>query len=317
AGSLRLVYLSNERNTDAAAYGRIVEFVKRGGRLIIGVGRESDIPLLNRFLLQPLRMGRLGSVVDAGAGEKAEADPKALARLDGLPAAPGSLGLVRKRFAFTPDSGTVVLVTQGGGPVLALRDFHLGRALLWTTDLDDLEWSDVGVAPLVPLLHQAFQEGAGGLTANRAVASDSVLEYSLAEAGARAEVRDPEGRPFTRVRADGSRLRIGPFDRLGLHTVVQGGDTGVFAVNLEPRGPLPASRTEWEEWNADRRKDVMRGLVEFRGRVQVAAPEAGGHARTAIRPLWRAFFLAAILLLFLEGLIATAFSPDSRGRQAA
>ena len=44
ATSLRLIYLSNERNTDAAAYGRIVEFVKRGGRLIVGVGRESDIP---------------------------------------------------------------------------------------------------------------------------------------------------------------------------------------------------------------------------------------------------------------------------------
>jgi hypothetical protein len=201
--------------------------------------------------------------------------------------------------------------------VLALRDFHLGRALLWTTDLDDLEWSDVGVAPLVPLLHQAFQEGAGGLTANRAVASDSVLELSLAEAGAKAEVRDPEGRPFTRVRADGARLRIGPFDLPGLHTVVQGGDTSMFAVNLEPRGPLPASGEDWEDWNADRREDVMRGFEEFRGRVQVATSEAGGHARAAIRPLWRAFFLAAILLLFLEGLIATAYSPDPRGRQAA
>src|SRR5207249_4089100 len=47
ASTLRLIYLSNEKTNDAAVYGRIVEFVKRGGRLIIGVGRESEIPMLN------------------------------------------------------------------------------------------------------------------------------------------------------------------------------------------------------------------------------------------------------------------------------
>lgn len=328
---LRLVYLSNERNTDAAAYGRLVEFVKRGGRLIVGVGRDSDVPLLNRFLLQPLRMGRLGAAIGSvggptdgpADGSRATVEPEALAHLGGLPANPGPLGLVRKRFAFTPDSGTAILarltgsVGDGGGPVLAERDFHQGKVLLWTTDLDDLEWSDLGVAPLVPLLHRAFQEGGGGLTANRAVASDSVLVLDLPEPGMRVEARDPEGRPFTRLRDEGGRLRLGPFDRTGIHTVRMGSDTVAFAVNLAPIGPV-AWRTmeDWIAWNADRKAAVMKALGPFGRRVLVAPPEAAGTARAAVRPLWKAFFLAAILLLFLEGLVASAYSLGLSSRDS-
>lgn len=313
-GALRLVYLSNDRNTDAAAYAHIVEFVKRGGRLIIGVGRESDIPMVNRFLLQPLRMGRLGAVTES-AGARAEADAKSLALLGGLPANAGPLGMVRKRFAFAPDSGTVILIRQGGEPVLAERDFHQGRVLLWTTDLDDLDWSDLGVAPLVPLLHRAFQEGAGGLTSNRTVDSDSLIGIDLADPGSRPEVRDPDGRPFTRFRLDGGRLRLGPFDKLGLHRISWGRDSTAFAVNLASRGPVQSREVEdWEQWNLGRKAEFLKGFESFRGRVVVAPADAEDVVRSAVQPLWKAFFLAAILLLFLEGLIASAYSL---GRKAA
>lgn len=312
---LRLIYLSNERNTDAAAYGRIVEFVKRGGRLIVGVGRESDIPMLNRFLLQPLRLGRLGAVTEVMSQGRAEPDAAALARLGGLPDRPGPLGLVRRRFAFAPDSGTAILIRQGGEPVLAEREFQAGRVLLWTTDLDDLDWSDLGVAPLVPLLHRAFLEGAGGLAGNRAVDSDSLLTLEMPDAGNRAEVRDPDGRPFTRARADGNRLRLGPFDKLGLHRVAFGADTTVFAVNLAARGPSPLEEAGWKEWNAAGKAEFLSAFEPFKGRVLVASPGDGDPARASVRPLWRAFLLAAVLLLFLEGLIAAAYAmgkPDGR-----
>jgi hypothetical protein len=276
------------------------------------VGRDTDVPLLNRFLLQPLRMGRLGAAVGTPEGVRASAEPEGLARLGGLPANPGPLGLVRRHFAFLPDSGTAILARlagDGAAPMLAERDFHLGKVLLWTTDLDDLEWSDLGVAPLVPLLHRAFQEGGGGLTSNRAVESDSILVLDLPEPGMRVEARDPDGRPFTRFRAEGGRLRLGPFDRTGIHTVRMGSDTAAFAVNLAPLGPA-AWRTaeDWSAWNADRKAAVLKALEPFGRRVLVAAPEAAGTARAAVRPLWKAFFLAAILLLFLEGLVASAFS---------
>ena len=154
---------------------------------------------------------------------------------------------MRKRFAFAPDSGAEILLSQGNPPeaVLAAREFHRGQALLWTTDIDDLEWSDIGVSPLIPLLHQAFQEGGSGdRSANLAVASDSLFTFAADPGGGAASrgigrsgrVRDPEGRAFTKVRADGSRLRIGPFDKLGIHRSSPASDTSAFAVNLAARG---------------------------------------------------------------------------------
>jgi hypothetical protein len=326
--SLKLVYLANERGVDPAAYSRAVEFVKQGGRLIIGVGRESDVPMLNRFLLQPLRLGRLGNLVEAPSSAPVSADRSALSRLGRLPADLGALGSVRKRFAFLPDSGTDILLSQvppsasaegsarenAGSArengVLAARDFHRGKVLLWTTDIDDLNWSDLGVSPFTPLLHQALQEtGSEERARNLSVASDSVMTMNLEEdeSGAAAaggpampaEVLDPEGRAFTKVRRDGRRLHIGPFDRLGIHRVVIGGDTTAFAVNLA--GTVSSV--------GDAAKDeFLKAFAPYGSRLSVAPETDRSIAGTAVRALWPWLFLASILLLFLEGLIASAVS---------
>lgn len=314
---LRLIYLASERSVPPEAYARAIQFVKGGGRLIVAAGRESDIPALNRFLLQPLRLGRLGGLADTAG--TVTADPAALARVgraSGDPAAAAkALGAVRKRYAFSPDSGTSILLAQGGAAILAERDFHAGRVLLWTTDLDDLEWTDLGVSPLIPLLHQAFQEAAAGeRAANLAVASDSLF-ISPAPAGDEgpgkaAEVRDPAGRPFTRVRAEGGRLRIGPFDKLGLYRIVRGKDTAAFAVNLLPAAsaaPTPVSG-EWEEAEARAKEAFLAACAGYPNRVTVLSPEDPVSVRAAARRLWPAFLLGAILLLFLEALIAFRFS---------
>lgn len=330
---LRLVYLAVGPGASAETYARAVEFVKQGGRLIIAAGRQSDAPLLNRFLLQPLRLGRLGNLVDSVS--PVTADRAALGRIgraSGDPAvAAAALGQVRKRYAFAPDSGTDLLLTAGGAAVLAGREFHRGHALLWTTDLDDLEWTDLGVSALVPLLHQAFQEaGAGERAANLEVAADSIYAVSLAAGSAAergtvassgaavvggsigAEVRDPEGRPFTKVRGEGGRLRIGPFDRLGIHRVIAGAETLAFAVNLLPgnvAGAEPtladAGRAEAESIARDAFREAMK---PYHGRVAILAPEDPVAAQGSLRRLWPAFLGAAILLLFLEGLISSAFS---------
>jgi hypothetical protein len=314
AAPLRLVYLSAEGAVPTETYARAIEFVKQGGRLIVAAGRASDIPGLNRFLLQPLRLGRLGNLVE-GSGP-VNADRQALARVAqaaGNVAAAGNLGAVRERYAFTPDSGTAVLLAQAGAAVLAERDFHQGHALLWTTDIDDLDWTDMGVKPLVPLLHQAFQEAAAGeRAANLAVAADSiyVLALPVGAEGSGAEARDPEGRPFTRTRVEGGRMRIGPFDRLGLYRVIQGGDTSDFAVNLLPStqmAPTPASE-EWASAEAAAKDAFLASAKPYHGRLTVLAEDDPVTARTSVRRLWPAFLLGAILLLFLEGLISSRFS---------
>jgi aerotolerance regulator-like protein len=359
-GGLRVVYLAAERGSRPDTYARAVEFVKSGGKLILGVGRESDIPGLNRFLLQPLRMGRLGNLLDVPAGVPVLADRSALSRLGRLPADPGTLGAVRKRFAFAPDSGAEILLSQGNPPeaVLAARDFHRGQVLLWTTDIDDLEWSDIGVSPLVPLLHQAFQEaGSGGGSSNRSVASDSLFAFAADPgnggagtgspgASAGPVVIDPEGRAFTKVRADGARLRIGPFDKLGIHLIVTGGDTSAFAVNLAQREAFSgqafsgqassassggsaaamaagsgaaadtasdADGNRWKEANDEARSVFLGAFKPYHGRVIALSPDEPAAVQASMRKLWPALLLAALLLLFLEGLISATFSIRKNG----
>lgn len=317
-GKPRLVYLSGERGVPADAYARAVEFVKHGGSLIIGAGRESDVPMLNRFLLQPLRLGRLGNLVENAGTIPVKTDAQAMAGLGRLPRDPGAVtGAVRKRFAFAPDSGVDVLLSQGGRgeAVLAARTFHRGHVLLWTTDIDDLEWSDLGVAPFTPLLHQAFQEaGSRERAANATVASDSVhtapIDPGAGGSGIGMEVRDPEGRIFTKVRADGSRLRIGPFDKLGIHRVIAGKDTQDFAVNLSRTGPagIPASLEEWESRDRIAKTEFLQGFEAYRGRLRILDQGASPAAQASSRSLWPMLFLAAILLLLLEGLISSKFS---------
>ena len=329
SGSLRLAYLAAERGASQEAYSRAVEFVKRGGRLIIGVGRESDIPLLNRFLLQPLRLGRLGNLSESAAGQPVSADRAALAGFGRIPLPAGTPGTVRKRFAYEADSGAAILLFQGdrSGAILAARDFQRGKALLWTTDIDDLDWTDLGVSPLTPLLHQAFgagedpaDGGAGSRNENRTVASDSIYGLSLdrifpgagapgagsgagAEAGggtASVTVLDPEGKAFTKVRRDGDRLRLGPFDKLGIHRIASGKDTFAFAVNLA-QAPI-------RDGEDSAQAEFLDACKAFPGRVQVLRPSDPAGVRASVRRVWPALLLAAILLLLLEGLISATFS---------
>ncbi|MEO7424087.1 MAG: BatA domain-containing protein [Fibrobacteria bacterium] len=320
--ALRLAYIAAERGAPPEAYARAVEFVKRGGRLIIGVGRDSDVPLLNRFLLQPLRLGRLGNLVESPVDQIVGVDRQALAGIGRLPANRGAPGTVRKRFAYAPDSGTAILLYQGtpAEAVLAARDFQRGKALLWTTDIDDLDWTDLGVSALTPLLHQAFQEadGANGSgNGNLSVASDSVYTAVLeppaggeyAGQGAKPDganalvtVRDPEDRPFTKVTRDGSRLRIGPFDKFGIHRIFAGKDTFAFAVNLAQ------TQSAGAETQAAAKAGFMAACEPYRGRVTILEPGDPAYVQSSVRRLWPAFLLAAILLLLLEGLISATFS---------
>jgi hypothetical protein len=162
-------------------------------------------------------------------------------------------------------------------------------------------------------LHQAFQEAAAGeRAANLAVASDSIYALGLAEGeeNSRPEARDPLGRPFSRVRIDGGRMRLGPFDKLGLYRVIRGKDTTAFAVNLIPAGTgasTPASE-EWASADAAAKEAFLAACKPFSGRIAVLGQDDPMAAQTSLRRLWPAFLLGALLLLFLEGLISSRFS---------
>ncbi len=332
--TLKVVYLANDRNRDQQGYAQAVEFVKKGGKLIIGVGQETDIPMLNRFLLQPLRMGRLGNLVESPTSALVSINRIALARLGSLPKDLGSLGNVHKRFAFLPDSGTEFLLSQTDpistqnsdgatapsrqdGAVLVAGNFHRGKVLLWTTDIDNLDWCDLGVRPITPLVHQALQEtGTEGQAQNLSIPSDSIFildlddiqvdayHHSVSEAATSPEIRDPEGMIFSKVHMEGQRLYLGPFDRLGIYKVIQASDTTEFAVNL-------ASGSDWERENEKNKTTWLSEFKDFRGRIIVQSSRTSVTGLASVVTLWPKLILAAILLLFLEGIIALAFSPKA------
>jgi hypothetical protein len=115
------------------------------------------------------------------------------------------------------------------------------------------------------------------------------------------------------VRADGNRLYLGPFDQLGLYQVIQGQDTTQFAVNLADRSGIsnetgkPISQ-DWKRENQEAKAAWLKEFSDFPGRLTVQSNQAPASSQAPVMTLWPKLFLAAILLLFLEGMIASAFS---------
>jgi Aerotolerance regulator N-terminal len=326
----RLIYLANDRGVDPATYTKVVEFVKRGGRLIIGVGEASDIPSLNRFLLQPLRMGRLGNLIETSTDHPITLNKSAISTLGQLPKDLGNSGTVRKYFTFLPDSGTEILLSQAQGEnredpsdaILASHRYYRGKIFLWTTDIDNLNWTDLGVQPITPLLHQALQiTGLDERVQNFSIASDSILTLSMQEfsnptaiglnplqsnpSEPTPKILDPDLRPFTRLRFDAQKWHIGPFDQIGIYQVILGRDTSSFAVNL---ASSVLEKGEWKKENQQAKSLILEAFKAYPGRLIVISDQHPPLGQSTARALWPALLLASILLLFLEGLIASAFS---------
>ena len=143
--------------------------------------------------------------------------------------------------------------------MLAERDFHRGKVLLWTTDLDDLEWTDLGVARWSPCCtrpsrkarRRAHRQPHGGFRSFfRDLDANALARPRGDRASARTRASIPSGP--SPVQAEGGRLRVGPFDKLGLHRVVSGTRTPpradpsprylAFAVNLAARALRPRTK---------------------------------------------------------------------------
>lgn len=321
-----VIYLSNEKGAPSEAnsevYSRLLEFVKQGGRLIISVGESSDIPMLNRFLLQPLRLGRLGNLVRTSSSEKLGITQDSRTWLENLSNDLGPLGHAEKRFEFFPDSGNKILIGggQSNAAILVGQNYYRGRVLLWTTDVDDLTWTDLGVGPVLPLFHHAFENArTDNLSIPFYIASDSVLVWKDEQGAAllpnktsdingsyNPKVIDPNGDEFPKVQRlqeQNTVLRIGPFDKLGIYKICRKEkDTTFFAVNLAKRNSNSESS----------KAELLKTLKPFQSRIKVLSESEISSSESGSEALWPKLIVAAILLLFLEGLIALFFSSKRR-----
>jgi hypothetical protein len=181
-----------------------------------------------------------------------------------------------------------------------------GELLLWTTDIGDPEWSDLGLGPWATLMHQGFigRTWRAGAEA-RAAESDSAVFFALPDE-AEPRVRDPLGSAFSRWSREPGGVRLGPFDRTGLYHLETETDTIPFAVNL--------AAVRLEEPTEDAREDAWESLDSALGPV-AAAQTARLNATDDWHDLYGGFRLRtsllvlAALLLLAEGIVSLRLSP--------
>jgi hypothetical protein len=300
--SCDFLYLADPKEADAALLSRAAEIVRGGGKVILGLGRNADIALLNRNLLDPLRIGRLTELKQHGPiPVKVHAEVFASLRI--RVRSWGEPGQVQSHIGLQRDTGATVLLSAGDDPILVHRRIGSGALLLWTTDVDDPKWTDLGLGPWVALMHQAFISG--DWTSGPGVqwiASDSTALVST-ESG-EILVTSAAGAPFQRLRRDPEGWSIGPFDRLGLYRVEsgreKGRDTSWLAVGLTPGRFQPDDGA---------RERFLSALGKLRSRVAIREADEGWRNLYAGFRLKLWMLTAAALLLFLEGLISLRLRP--------
>ncbi len=294
--NFRLLFLANASLSAPSIYQRLRNYVQDGGLLILSLGAQSDIGLLNRHLLQPLEAGRVGEIIDAGGpiATHLAHDTETASIPSRLPAHT----YLNRLFSFSPGPDTRTLLSADNGyPVLVSRSFGTGKMLLWLTDLDDLGWTNLGINPVTPLLHHHFHSSHwSDAWKNFSVSSDSTLELELGPEYFPPRVTDPEGRPFDRVASGQGTLRIGPFPRLGFYSIAGATDTLRLAVNVFSSG---SSSTPFD-WDT-----ALEPLADYREKIRVIPFADSMEALVdSYYPLWKILILAAISLLFAEGMVS-------------
>ncbi len=233
----RVVFLANV--ADPRPFGpRLIEFVRRGGSVVIGAGEnvtaERYNAALGAVLPSELRKPR------ALTAEDEPGVPLALPGGDEGLFAPfarsGRAGFtrVRSRRVLTlepyddTDEIRTLLRYEGGLPALIERQVGGGRVLLWTSSFD-LGWSNLPLQavfmPLTQRLVTWLGGEAGGATARFEAFVGDHVAIPLPDVVMEPEVRGPSGAPV-RSRVEGSSLIFVP------------AEPGAYAIALDNAPPL-------------------------------------------------------------------------------
>jgi hypothetical protein len=291
----RVVFLANV--ADPRPFGpRLVDFVRRGGALVVGAGdqvtAERYDAALGSILPAPLRATR----AIAAAGEVGE--PLALPDADVPLFAPfrrsgrAAFGRIRSHTVVTLDpyqdvEGEVatLLRYENGLPALVERRTGEGRVVLWTSSFD-LGWSNAALqAVYMPLVQRlvTWLGAESGAVAERVtgVVGDPVV-IELPDLLVAPEVVGPEGTPVE-SRTDGTRLSFVP-DR-----------AGAYVLTLEGSPPLAYVAVNTDPAESDVRSTSSIAAVE-----RELAPGALTRRVDLARPLWG----LALVGLLAQGLLS-------------
>ena len=169
-------------------------------------------------------------------------------------------------------------------------------------DIDDLEWTSIGVTSFVPTYHQwILNKSEHFHLENFLTDSDSIYVYPLnANNNSLVAILDPQGRPFKTFQKHYNELHIGPFPLLGHYQILSGEDTDIFAVNLAKPKKMFSQ------------KEYFETMEDFKNQHLIVNPDdAIKTLRGTFHPLWKLFILSAIVFLLLESWISRYFSPKA------
>lgn len=322
------VVLLNAKAQDLSRRGierGLIEYVKGGGGLLIGLGDNVEVDAYNRVLAellpQPLAVIKTAGALPnhpTGEGESSTQGPgEHIGQLDRhhpllQPFVTGrsSESLLSASFARylllqpTPRSQgetTAILSFESGAPALIERVVGRGRVLLYTSTLDR-DWNDLPIQPaFLPLVQQIVRHlsRAPLQKAETETLIGQTRDIKLQPGDTRVEVTLPSGKTRLFERLQGRKLlSFGETREPGFYRVATAGETGVlrprptehFVVNIDP------IESDLQLAPASRLAALQRPLI-----TQENGP-AGKNPRRRVE-LWHALGWALLVILLGEALL--------------
>ncbi len=297
----RVAWLANVSDPAPEAT-RLVDFVRKGGGLVIAMGdnvtTERYSSALASLLPAPLRKTR--DLVDLSGGDGTPLQPPdvldtELFRVFARTGREGFAKVKARRVMTTEplvgDDVSVLLSYEGGVPALLERRIGTGRVLLWTSTLD-LDWANLPLQavfmPLVQRITGYLGGDAGASTTTQDALVGEAVRLSVPSTGVDAEVTGPDGAIVPSERTIGA---------LSFTTAVPG------AYAAAPAGMPPLA---WVAVNTSAAEsDVRRPTSLVRAEAEIA-PERLRQTADLDVPLLG----AGVALLFVASLLGRGRNED-------
>ena len=313
----RAVAVLNDTMFPPAGGGGVLKrFLERGGGLLVVTGDHTTWPPGEAELLP----GRLGATVDRTSGRSGS-----LGYLDyshpvfEVFKAPRSgdfsaAHVFRYRALQTLPTDRILARFDDGAIAAAERKVGAGRAIVWTSTLDD-SWTDIGVKPIfLPLVHQLVRYLAHYEPATSWFTVGQVLDLT-ARAKGRADKSDrivvtPSGERISQSSAGEGSEGLLELNEQGVYEVRSSGAAAgrpeAIAVNLEP--------AESDLASIDPRELVaaVTGHATLLEAQPAQAQEMTREESERRQSLWWYLLMAGLLLLAAETVISNHLSRKER-----
>ncbi len=241
----RVVWLANVADP-APMVPRLLDFVRRGGGLVIGMGDNVTPDRYNTAMetLLPLPLRKVRDLAtDPGVPLELAVSSPLLAPFERIP---GAFSSITARRAMTVEGAaagaTELLRWEGGVPALVERTVGTGTVLLWTGTFD-LGWGNFPIQATFPAFVDRVTSVLGGETAGAGRAEAGVVgeEVSVAVSADAPELSliGPNGKLRAAARAS-TELRFVP-DLAGEWRVTAGADDAVAVAVVAVNTPVSES----------------------------------------------------------------------------